>query len=235
MVKESEIITIAAYCKSKIDLENANSSDEYYRSLPLCIIDAIFSIGAHYKSTENTVRRFCEYFGLNANSKLYPPTDDQLPVTEFINLYGRYGIKEMAGNIFQNRQRTSSRNGILKAEACLLFAEVLHQFEVDYFQDVVKVLGNKEFEAEVAEIPGQRSSISTRYFYMLAGSDDYIKPDRMITRFIIATIQRSLSVDESHEAIIGAYKILVNDYPHLTPGALDHQIWLYQSGRKKSY
>ena len=30
-----------------------------YTSLPLCVIDAVFSIGVRYESTENTVRDFC--------------------------------------------------------------------------------------------------------------------------------------------------------------------------------
>ncbi|MCL2855755.1 MAG: hypothetical protein FWE21_09095 [Defluviitaleaceae bacterium] len=37
---------LAMYCKSKLDLGNASLSDgHYYSSLPLCVIDAIFSIG----------------------------------------------------------------------------------------------------------------------------------------------------------------------------------------------
>ena len=31
-----------------------------YASLPQCVIDAVFSIGARYESTENVVKRFCE-------------------------------------------------------------------------------------------------------------------------------------------------------------------------------
>ena len=33
-------------------------------------------------------------------------------------------------------------------------------------------------------IPGQRSGISLTYFFMLAGSDDLVKPDRMLGRFL---------------------------------------------------
>jgi hypothetical protein len=38
--------------------------------------------------------------------------------------------------------------------------------------------------AEVQRIPGQRSGISFAYFLMLARSDDMVKPDRMIRRFV---------------------------------------------------
>jgi len=229
MLSENDIVTIAAYCKDKLDLANATLNDEYYyQSLPLCVIDAVFSMGARYSSTENTVRRVCEYFGLKLYSRERLPISEQLSVSEFISLYDRFSIEEMADRIYQNRQRTSTRNGILKAEAVLLFVKALRQFEVDYYQDMSKVEGKVEFETKVAEIPGQRSGISTRYFYMLAGSDDYIKPDRMITNFIGSVIQRKLSLVEIHEAIIRTHRILAKEFPQLTPRVLDHQIWLYQ-------
>jgi hypothetical protein len=42
---------IADYCRLKLDLANAHLSDEYrYRSLPLCVINAVFSINARYAS-----------------------------------------------------------------------------------------------------------------------------------------------------------------------------------------
>lgn len=235
MVNEIEL-AIADYCKSKLDLTEANLSAEYYyQSLPLCVIDAIFSIGVRYSSTENTVKRFCDYYGLKPYSQNRPQISEQLPISEFIKLHGGYSFEEMANKIYQNKQRTSTRNGILKAEAAFRFAKVLSGYEVNYYQDIDKVLGNRDFEAKVAEIPGQSSGISTRYFYMLAGSDDYIKPDRMIARFIWSAIQQSLTVEESHDAIVGAYRILAKEYPHLTPRALDHRIWLYQREEPNPY
>lgn len=99
-------------------------------------------------------------------------------------MYAELGVNGMAKQVYQNRQRTSTRNGILKAEAILRFAQITHEYGVEYLQDVEKILGNAEFEAEITHIPGQRSGISLRYFYMLAGSEDFIKPDRMINRFV---------------------------------------------------
>ncbi len=73
--------------------------------------------------------------------------------------------------MFQNRQRTSSRNGILKAEAVYQFCRVLHKYSVNYLQDVIKLYGNQEFEKEIKLISGQKSGISLVYFYMLVGED----------------------------------------------------------------
>jgi hypothetical protein len=233
MINENEITRIVNFCQAHLDLAHVNLDDAYfYQSLPLCVIDAVFSIGVRYTSTENTVRRYCEYFGLNEYSKQRVLITEQLSISDFIRVYEKYTLEDITSRIYQNHQRTSAVNGILKSAAALDFARVLHQFQVEYFQDIPKVLGNKDFEAKIAEIPGQRSGISTRYFYMLAGSDDYIKPDRMIARFIWSAIQRSLSVEESHEAIVGAEKILEKEYTRLTPRALDYQIWLYQREKK---
>ncbi|PKO09792.1 MAG: hypothetical protein CVU40_07855 [Chloroflexi bacterium HGW-Chloroflexi-2] len=89
-------------------------------------------------------------------------------------------------------------------------------------------MGNEKFEAEIARIPGQSSGLSTRYFYMLAGDENFIKPDRMIRRFIQAAIGRELSIEDCQELLLAAHAELVRDYPLLTPRSLDHEIWLYQ-------
>jgi hypothetical protein len=98
----------------------------------------------------------------------------------------------------------------------------------NYLQDVQEIMGNAAFEAEIARIPGQSSGLSTRYFYMLAGDENFIKPDRMIRRFIDSAIHRELSFDECQELLVSAHAELVREYPPLTPRSLDHQIWLYQ-------
>jgi hypothetical protein len=232
MVTDHEIQQIVSYCKSRLDLTNVVQDDAYYyQSLPLCVIDAVFSIGVTYTSTENTVWRFCEYFKINEYNKTRSGAN-QLSITKFLTMYDQYPLDYITDTIFHNRQRTSPTHGILKSEACGLFARCLRQFQVEYYEDVPKILGNPRFEALVAEIPGQRRGISTRYFYMLAGSDDYIKPDRMISRFIWSAIHRTLDVEESHAAIVGAERVLANEFPGLTPRSLDYLIWQYQRNEK---
>ena len=41
------------------------SPSSSYDSLPLCLIDAVFSIGVKYTSTQNVVKHYCAYFKLN--------------------------------------------------------------------------------------------------------------------------------------------------------------------------
>ena len=44
-----DIKQLAKYCDLALNLKDANLSDEYfYQSLPLCVIDAVYSIGVKY-------------------------------------------------------------------------------------------------------------------------------------------------------------------------------------------
>ncbi len=230
MTIETETKNFIIYIKNRINFNNLVQAEEYgYHNLPLCIIDAVFSIGVKYQSTENSVKRFCEYFGITRlREKVLAPQTYQLAVSAFIQFHQDFTFQEMAEKVYQNRQRTSTRNGILKAEAVTLFASLVHQFGANFLQDVQKTMGNAAFETEIARIPGQSSGLSTRYFYMLAGDENFIKPDRMIRRFIDSAIHRELSFDECQELLVSAHAELVRENPPLTPRSLDHQIWLYQ-------
>ncbi len=58
----NEIKQLSDFCKKTFNLNESKLSDEYfYNSFSFCIIDAIFSIGVRYKSTQNTVKRYCDY------------------------------------------------------------------------------------------------------------------------------------------------------------------------------
>ncbi|PKO18978.1 MAG: hypothetical protein CVU39_00055 [Chloroflexi bacterium HGW-Chloroflexi-10] len=232
-MKPNEIAHVAAFCKQTLDLASVKPNTEVYASLPLCVIDAVFSIGVRYASTEMTVKRFAAFFRVPLVSKNgFPERGEQLSIADLLGFYATYSTAEMAESIYQNRQRTSSRNGILKAEAVLRFGQVCFEQGVNVLQDVVGVIGDARFEAAIEEIPGQRSGISLRYFYMLAGRDDFIKPDRMVMRFLFSATGQHYCVEDCHTAVVGACGLLEEEYPGLTPRALDYQIWLYQRGER---
>ncbi|MBA3314340.1 MAG: hypothetical protein M3552_19225 [Planctomycetota bacterium] len=134
----------------------------------------------------------------------------------------------MAAKAYGSRQRTSTKNGILKADAVGRFAHCLHAHGVDFFQDVPRVADSAQFEADIRAIPGQGSGISLQYFWMLAGSDDFIKPDRMVLRFPQSALSRSVAVREAGSLMRAACRQLAGKYPQLTPRILDHEAWKYQ-------
>jgi hypothetical protein len=224
--------TIADCCKRFLDLKNAKLSEEYYyKSLPLCVIDAVFSIGIRYTITRNVVKNFCTEMKIERLRKygsIYPSIENQFSIESLLNLYNQFSIDEITDSFFHSRNRTSSKHGILKSEAVLHFATVLTKYEINYFQDLSLFIGNNEFENYIKEIPGQGSGISTSYFYMLAGEENFIKADRMIIRFIESCIHRITAANEASRLITDALEILKEESPTLTPRILDHEIWKYQ-------
>lgn len=202
--------------------------------MPLCIIDSVYSIGVRYEGVRNVVARFSEHLGLKkfrTDRKVVPAPGEQLPTSELVRMLREAGPEAFAEQIFQNRQRTSTRSGILKSEAVLRFAEALVRHGGEYLQDVPRLLGDSALEEDVKRIPGQGSGLSLGYFFMLAGSEDQVKPDRMILRFLSAVLGRDVQVHEAQPLLVAACAELLPEFPELTPRLLDHCIWHVQRDR----
>ena len=117
MITKTEIQTFVIFCKSKQKLTALVQRKVWLPQSTLCIIDAVFSIGVLYTSTENAVKHFCEHFGITRlREKELAPQSAQLSISAFIQFHQGFTFQEMAERIYQNKQRTSTRNGILKAE-----------------------------------------------------------------------------------------------------------------------
>jgi hypothetical protein len=207
------------------------TDDYYYQSLPLCVIDAVYSIGVRYEGVRRVVARYCEHTHqprVRASRLQLPPEADQESITLFCERFQKLGLENMTVQIFANRQRTSARNGILKADAVHRFATTLQTFGVEYLQDVSKIQTNPGFESAIHSIPGQRSGISLQYFWMLTGSEDFIKPDRIVIRFLESALNRSVTVAEAPTLLREASRQLSISYPQITPRLLDYAIWQHQ-------
>jgi hypothetical protein len=224
---------ISKYCINKLDLNNAILSNEYYYSnLPLCIIDAVFSISIKYTTTQNVVQRFSSYINIDKFRQYgssFPRIDKQYSINQFIDFYEENNIDFITNNVYKNKCRTSTVNGILKSKAVLEFAKVLQKHEINYFQDLTKVVNNANFERDIKHIKGQGSGISLSYFFMLAGDENLIQPDRMVERFVEDCIGKKLSTNELTQLFLKVIKILKDTYPNLTLRELDHEIWKLKS------
>ncbi len=232
---EQDVIKFSEFCKQELALSIATIRDEYfYASIPLCVIDAVFSISANYNSTIRVVERVCHYFGIpQLDRERNINLQSQFTVSKLLQAYDQMGIERMTSEVYQNRQRTSTTNGILKSESVFRFCMVLHNFGVNNFGDFFKILDNEVFADSIRQIPGQTSGISLRYFFMLAGDDSYIKPDRMIDRFIETAIDKNLNINDSQDLILKSMYLLKKEFPQITPRLLDNLIWSYQ--REKSF
>lgn len=229
---DDRIAQIAHYADRVLDLKPGEALEEQaYQSLPLCVIDAVYSIGVHFVSVRKVVDRYCAYYSLTRHRpsrKELPVAQDQESISELCAKFERLGAETFAYRVFCNRQRTSTNNGILKAEAVYRFAAALKKHGIEYLQDIDSLSSNKAFEADIKMIPGQKSGVSLAAFFMLAGSDDLIKPDRMILRFINTVLHKTPTLGEAQTLIAGATEVLKARYPHLTPRLLDYEIWNYQ-------
>jgi hypothetical protein len=220
----SDVARVYDAIRAKIDLTNLSLPEEYfYASLPLCVIDAVFSIGVTYSSTQAAVARWCE--------RQDPPWArvgragcGEHTISDLIDALKAVGPDAAAENLFGNRQRTSSKSGILKAEAVLRFAEVLKLHGVQGFGDTDDPPRNTCIERDLRAIPGQASGISWEYFLMLSGADDYVKADRMVCRFVADALNvAAVTPPVARATLIGAAEEL-----RVAPRAVDYAVWNFQ-------
>ncbi len=206
--------------------------------LSLCVIDAVFSIGARYGSTWRAARRYADSAGLAPATA--PATsvaakdcaDTEQTLEEFLESIGGLSDDDFA-DLLGNRQRTSTRNGILKALAVRQYIEVLAEHGVQTLDDVSALLASptrlEEVESSLKHVRGHGSGARVAYLWMLAGDDHHVKPDRMVIGWASHVLGRSVRPIEASALIVGAASAL-----GATPWELDHAIWRQQSGRSAS-
>ncbi len=239
-IRRDDIDLLMRHIEATIDLTRAaKGPPSYWISLPLCVIDAVWSIQAKYETqVVPLIRRFCR-----SNTPKWEeetaskPTNDIGPtLREFCDvLEARLKSGYTFETLFSNCQRTSSRSGILKAEAVHRFAKALLASGINKFSDARDHTKVEQAEKKVKEIPGQGSGITFTYFLMLAGNDGYVKSDTHIRRFVSDALSiewsRLVSEKRAGELVREAAMRFANDYPGLTPVGLDFAIWNYQHTR----
>lgn len=221
---------LANACERIFPLKDLTLSPSYsYDSLPLCLIDAVFSIGVKYTSTQNVVEHYCAYFKLNEFNMDREHTSNRHSISDFIKNIEAAGIEKSANEVFCNRQRTSSRNGILKAEAVLRIARIIQKDGVETFEDLWDHGLSEKAEAAIKQVPGQKSGLSLAYFYMLSGDDSLAKPDRHVLRFIAQHTGMTPNIQEAQKLLTDTVSVLSEKYPNLSVRLLDHSIWEYMT------
>jgi hypothetical protein len=193
-----------------------------YLSIPLAIIDSVWSIGVNYAGVTNVIAR-------HRSARAAAGRDADADTTsDFLRFISDVGGPVEYSVLVQNRQRTSSRSGILKAEAVQFEAEVVASAGVetpddlrDLPRDALKSLRSKW----TSTVPGQSSGLSWDYFLMLCAMPG-VKADRMVIRFVAD----ALGLEEADIAA-GRASQLVSDAAQalgVDPRFLDYAIWLHQ-------
>lgn len=154
-------------------------------SLSLCIADAVWSIGAHYDNVVvPLVRKIAAELSVDQPtiSMSEPLGTDPLPLTRLAGLT----VDELIP--LTNRQNTSTRGGIRKADAVLRHIEAFRAHGVSNLADAIELFGDEArfaaVNSDLRKIPGEGAHAVRRdYLWMLIGQDDLIKPDRMVLRW----------------------------------------------------
>jgi hypothetical protein len=232
-VLTTDVLTVVKQADALLPLSGATLPEPYYyHSMTLCVVDAVFSIGVRYEGVTATVERYCGHYGVQRlrpdPRTVLPPREQQECISDLCRHFDERDAAAMARDVFQNKQRTSTRSGIVKAEAVKQFALALKAAGIEYLQDAPRGWDSLALDRAVRAIPGQASGISLQYFWMLAGSDDLIKPDRMILRFLEGQLGRTVAVVEAQGILAGAAAALKSTYPHISPRLLDFKIWEHQ-------
>ena len=227
---ENTINKFVRNCERICDFETAELPKEYYySSLVFCILDAVFSMGVRYTSTEKVVERYANKYGLNRYT--FEKSDTEHTIKDFItNINSVNDIYKFTVEILKNRQRTSTKNGILKAQACYDVANVFIKHGINTLNDFRNLSREQQvvLDKDILNIKGQGSGIMLKYLYMLAGSEDICKPDRHIRRFVEPILGENSTDEEIQKLFIYACNEMKKDFPRITVRLLDNKIWDYQ-------
>lgn len=198
--------------------------------LSLCVLDAVFSINAHYSGVVNVCRRYADHVGLG--QRLYPRGTEHPGGEEPLSRFAECAADmDALAAILDNRGRTSPRGGVRKVEAAMDYARILVDHGVDLLIDVEKVLVDDnrlaKVEKALAQVPGHGAhGVRLSYLWMLAGDDTGIKPDRMVLNWLAHVLKHPMVVPEARRLVTAAAQVI-----GCTPWELDHAIWLYQRRR----
>ena len=148
-------------------------------------------------------------------------------IRDFLTNVAKYDtVEDFSRNVLHNMQRTSSRNGILKAEACREVALVCQKHGINTLRDFNDYADKAALDKDIKSVRGQSSGIMLKYLYMLTGDENRVKPDRHIVRFIKETCAlQKLTDDDVQVIMVRTVEMLKPEYPNITVRFLDSLIW----------
>jgi hypothetical protein len=148
---------------------------ERWTSLSACVLDAVWSVRAHHdRLVVPLVHRVLDPAATGPLVSESVPSVDSHPLPRLLTRFQDDQALEAAA---QNKQRTSTRNGVTKADAALRFARTLVNHGVLGVEDLPRLLADPESWSRVdralSRIPGEGEHGARRsYFWMLCGVEE---------------------------------------------------------------
>ena len=194
---------------ANLGLESVDGSA--YENAALCLVDAIYSINLGYRSAvAKVVQRCRQAFAEEGVS-------DVQTLVHFIEARDTESITRTPFSA----HRTAGRNNILKIDAVLREARVLLRHGVNDCAQICEHTEDSGLAYDFHSVPGQ-TDIALWYLFMLAGRDDYVKPDRRLWRYLTGTVGVSARTNRDVLVLMRSAASELG----CTPRALDHALWL---------
>ena len=220
MTSDAELLL--AYIKDKIGIKYSKMPN-YYHSLPICILDDIFSLQAKYETmTLPTVKRFANHF---LNGDIYA---GGYLIDNFIADLEKEGLSNVMNNILNNRQVVGGRR---KIEVCYDVAKKLQKLRIQTMEDFGAFEDEEYLTFCLRSIKGVGDA-AIDYLFMMAGDSNRVKPDIHIHHCIKDAIGHDVSNEECQKLFREVSESIKNEYPFATPRFLDGIVWTYYSGAK---
>lgn len=212
------------YCENNLNIKEV--MNYRYKSLPICLIDCVYSLRAKYDSV--TIRIVQRYADMYLNGDIYSDADT---VSNFIQHMDEIGHQAFADNVVRNHQKLA-RN-IPKEEVCYKLAQYLHYLHIENLEDFQKFESSELLEIVIKSVKGIGDA-GANYLFMLAGDDDRCKLDVHIHHCIKDACGCNISNKECQILFTDTVTIMKEKYPDLTVRMLDGIIWRkYQSKNDK--
>lgn len=228
--EKDEITRVRDYIRQHIKL-GKESSEFYYCHPSLCILDAIYSISSRYNPTVvNTIKKYCAFYKLDKISDTDRTNrfiEHEDTIQDMVEYIREVGTERFAEEILHNRTKVQNR---LKSEIVFDLA--------NYFikNDIINLKQLSEWGSQVdPDLFKKETNIfglgptTIRYLAMLAGNEEFVKPDRHILRFLTKASGRTVNNPKEAEDLLREVARNLN----ITPSTLDNAIWRYQSSKGK--
>lgn len=198
----------------------------YPKSLALCVMDSIWSIGIRYSIVEGVLDRYLTQIGLGGLTASQSCLEGPRAFLTWVDAQGASEPKgEWLADRLGNRNRTSSRGGVLKADAVIQACELLREEGIETPSELL----DNQVRLEPfwrSRVTGQKSGISWKYLLMLAGQSG-VKPDRMIHRFMTRIgAPPGVTLEQFVDQIVCAVNL-----PAIDARVVDHRIWTIERSR----
>lgn len=223
--------TLLAYCRQELLAPDRwRRPTGYPNSLALCVLDAVWSLGANYDLHVTPIlKRYRDYRRGEGHDPETDGASDLLGVYQ--RLGGPTGFRQAVGN---NQRAYPRSHAPFKADTVHQAAEALHSQGINTAAQLRDAVASAHGDLKRAwrAVPGLHSSLTGwRYLLLLAGIEQ-VKPDRMILRFVAKALDvPAARLSEDRAATLLA---AVADAWPVSVRLLDHSIWRYESGRTVS-